>query len=350
MADEIIRILSIDGGGIRGIIPARLLQRIEEANGNPARALFHLIAGTSTGGIIGCGLLKGKTAAQMAQLYVDDGGDIFHRSLWDKVTTVDGLSNPDYDATPLERALYRELGDTWLSEVTGAELLVPSYAIQLPFEQPGDGLGMLHSRAPLFFRTWEARGSNPDPTKKPVEYDFRLRDVARATSAAPTYFAPALIQNRAGQQFGMIDGGVFANNPAMCALVAAYRLFPAAKEFMVVSLGTGSLERPVPYDEAKNWGLVHWARPILSVLMDGNADTTSYELDQIPGVAHYRFDISLGIGPKQDPNGVNENFDDASPDNIKRIEGKADALASGMAAKLQEVIDRLKPARLVPVV
>jgi patatin-like phospholipase/acyl hydrolase len=91
MGDEIIRILSIDGGGIRGIIPARILQRIEEGTGdNRANDLFHLIAGTSTGGIIGCGLMKGKKAAEMAQLYADRGGDIFHRSLWDKVTTIDG--------------------------------------------------------------------------------------------------------------------------------------------------------------------------------------------------------------------------------------------------------------------
>src|SRR5580700_3740852 len=116
MGDESVRILSIDGGGIRGIIPARLLQRIEEGTGKPARDLFHLIAGTSTGGIIGCGLLKGKTAAEMAQLYSDEGGDIFHRSLWDKVTTIDGLTNPDYDAGPLEEILARELGETWLSE------------------------------------------------------------------------------------------------------------------------------------------------------------------------------------------------------------------------------------------
>ena len=87
MADEIIRILSIDGGGIRGIIPARILQRIEEATNKPARDLFHLISGTSTGGIIGCGLLAGKTAAEMAELYVRNGGTIFHRSLWYKVTT-----------------------------------------------------------------------------------------------------------------------------------------------------------------------------------------------------------------------------------------------------------------------
>lgn len=64
MADEIIRILSMDGGGIRGIIPARLLQRIEESIGEPASTLFHLIAGTFTGGILGCGLAKGKSARE----------------------------------------------------------------------------------------------------------------------------------------------------------------------------------------------------------------------------------------------------------------------------------------------
>src|ERR1700746_563428 len=146
MAGEIIRILSIDGGGIRGIIPARLLQFIEESIGEPASNLFHLIAGTSPGGILGYGLVKGKSAREIAELYADRGGEIFHRSLWDKVTTIDGLSNPDYDPTPLETILGDELGDTWLSEAQGAELLVPSYAIQLPFEIPRDGLGLLVPR------------------------------------------------------------------------------------------------------------------------------------------------------------------------------------------------------------
>ena len=340
MAEEIIRILSIDGGGIRGIIPARLLQRIEEATGNRARDLFHLIAGTSTGGIIGCGLLKGQSAAEMAELYAKNGGDIFHRSLWNKVTTIDGLSNPDYDAHPLEQVLARELEDTWLSQVVGAELLVPSYAIQLPHALPGDGLGVLYPRAPYFFKSWKARGLDLDNGQTAEQCDFLLRDIARATSAAPTYFPPALITNQKGEQFGMIDGGVFANNPAMTAMVASYKLYPDATEFMVVSLGTGSLERPIPYNEAKNWGLVHWARPILNVLMDGNADTTSYELNHLPHVSHYRFDISLGMTAKQDPVAVNEDFDDASPDNIRRIEAKAVTLAADQ--RLQQVIAELK--------
>jgi uncharacterized protein len=343
MADDVIRILSIDGGGIRGIIPARILQRIEEATAKPASQLFHLIAGTSTGGIIGCGLAKGKAAGEMAELYAGRGGEIFQRSLWGKVTTIDRLSNPDYDPAPLESILAQQLGDTWLAEVIGAELLVPSYAIQLPYEQPGNGLGVLAPRAPYLFKSWKAKGSKIDPGDVPDKLNFRLRDIARATSAAPTYFPPALIRNRAGEEFGMIDGGVFANNPAMCALAAAYKLFPDARKFMIVSLGTaGSLERPIPYDEAKNWGLVHWARPVLNVLFDGNSDTVCYEVGQMPGVTQYRFDISLGIGLRLDPNAVDEDFDDASPDNIRWIEGKAQALTAGMAQTLRAVIDRLR--------
>jgi uncharacterized protein len=229
-----------------------------------------------------------------------------------------------------------------------AELLVPSYAIQLPYEQSGDGLGILAPRAPYLFKSWKANGSKIDPGDVPEKLNFRLCDIARATSAAPTYFPPALIKNHMGEEFGMIDGGVFANNPAMCALVAAYKLFPDAKKFMIVSLGTGSLERPIPYAEARNWGLVHWARPVLNVLFDGNADTVCYEVQQMPAVTQYRFDISLGMGPKQDPNAVNDDFDDASPDNIRRIEGKANALAAGMADQLQTVVNELKRPKWAP--
>ena len=348
MAEKIIRILSIDGGGIRGIIPARILQRIEEATGKGARELFHLIAGTSTGGIIGCGLTIGKTARHMGDLYAAEGGDIFRRSLWDRVSAVGGLSDPDYDPLPLERVLYRELGDVWLSHIGGAELLVPSYAIQLPYSVAGDGVGLMYPRMPYFFKSWKAHGVDLDPAETAAQHDFVLRSIARATSAAPTYFPPALIANARGEQYGMIDGGVFANNPSLCALVSAYKLYHGAGKFIVVSLGTGSLQRPIPYDKAKDWGLVHWARPILNVLMDGNAETVCYQLDQMLGNSHYRFDISLGENPKQDPYAVNEDFDDASPDNIRRIEGKAETLAQAMAGKLQQVIDELKTEKWDP--
>ena len=180
---------------------------------------------------------------------------------------------------------------------------MPSYAIQLPYSVAGDGVGLLYPRMPYFFKSWKARtpGMDHQPDETPQQHDFVLRSIARATSAAPTYFPPALIANARGEQYGMIDGGVFANNPGMCALVSAYKLWPDAEDYIVVSLGTGSLERPIPYNQAKDWGLVHWARPILNVLMDGNADTTCYQLDQVLGEAHYRFDISLGRRPETGP-------------------------------------------------
>lgn len=354
MVEKTIRILSIDGGGIRGIIPARVLQDIEVLTGKPSRELFHLISGTSTGGIIGCGLVVGKSAKQMGDLYVDEGGSIFQRSLWDRVVSIGGLGEPDYSAAPLESILYRELGKTWLSQIVDpqfgnqAELLIPSYAIQLPPSPADSALDASNPRMPYFFKSWKARGIGLDSTEHKDQFDFSLWAVARATSAAPTYFPPALIMNAQGESYGMIDGAMFANNPAMCALASAAKLYPDADKYMVVSLGTGGLERPIPYNQAKDWGVIGWGRPVLNILMHGSADTVSYELDQFADVAHFRFQIALGRTLKQDPDAANEDLDDASPDNIKRLEAKAAALIAMTQGKIQQVVAELQKEKWDP--
>jgi hypothetical protein len=128
-----------------------------------------------------------------------------------------------------------------------------------------------------------------------------------------------------GQRFGLVDGGVFANNPTMCALVAAWRRYGSQHRFVVVSLGTGFLQRPIPLQEAKGWGIIGWARPILSVLMDGNTDTVSVQASEWLGTDHYRFDIALGVNA-QDHHAANDDLDDASPGNIRALLAKADDL------------------------
>ena len=90
-SNQPFRILAIDGGGIRGILPARLLQEIERQKGKPIREMFDLIAGTSTGGILGCGLFKGMPAKALGDLYAQRGGEIFAHSLWRTVKTVGGI-------------------------------------------------------------------------------------------------------------------------------------------------------------------------------------------------------------------------------------------------------------------
>jgi uncharacterized protein len=126
-----------------------------------------------------------------------------------------------------------------------------------------------------------------------------MKDVARATSAAPTYFEPEKIPTEdLAEYYALIDGGVFAGNPAMCAYVEAIRMFPQEKDFLVVSLGTGELTRPIYYNDARNWGIGKWARPILDVVLSGVNDTVDYQLKKLlpldEGIRkYYRFQVRL---------------------------------------------------------
>jgi uncharacterized protein len=293
-----VRILSIDGGGIRGIIPAKIIQAL--LGSRRAQDAFHIIAGTSTGGIIACGLAKPDPIDlnDIIGLYRNHGSEIFKKSVLGPIHYAYG---PKYKPTALEHYLGSQLGKTFLSEVNGVELLVPSYAIKLP---QADTSGS--TCAPMFFRSWQARGLLLQKNVKPEEYDFTLEAIARATSAAPTYFPPAIISNRAGQSFTMIDGGVFANNPTMCAIVEAYRLYHARK-FEVVSIGTGSTAINIDASAAMNWGDIFWAVPMISIFMAGSSQTVSAETTEMLGDSHWRFDIPLATKNARRRNGKSRN-------------------------------------------
>jgi uncharacterized protein len=305
------RLLSIDGGGIRGVLPAMVLAELERMASAPCAHLFDMIAGTSTGGIIACGLVADKPATALVDLYVKRGGEIFSRTLWEKFDTGFGLSGPKYDAAPLEAILADVLGDLWMSEVPNRpELLVPSYCIQLPRPVVLDGV--VTTRSSYLFKSSESGDA---------QADFRLRDVARATSAAPTYFAPAQITAKDGDVRWMVDGGVFANQPSACALAEARKLWPG-EEYEILSVGTGSLEAAIDPKNVLGWGLGGWLRPLLSVMMNGAADSVSYQMATELGPAFARLDISTNaINPA-----VDEAMDDASPQNIERLQALAEAL------------------------
>jgi patatin-like phospholipase/acyl hydrolase len=300
---EPVRVLSIDGGGIRGVIPAAVLAEIELRTGRVVPELFDLVAGTSTGGIIALGLtLPGPNgaprwrAADLLGLYRREGDKIFSRSVWQRIRTADGVLDEKYPADGLEAALLRYFGDARLRDAL-TPVLVPAYELE--------------RRKPFFFRSTRAAA---DPT-----YDFFTREVARATSAAPTYFEPPELVNDAdGQRYALVDGGVFANNPALCAYAEVLAQHRAAGA-IVVSLGTGQLNRPIHHRDAKDWGLLGWARPILDVVFDGVSDTIDYELEQLLGPErHVRLQIELV--------GASDNMDDATPENIANLERKAQEL------------------------
>jgi patatin-like phospholipase/acyl hydrolase len=274
---KLIKILSIDGGGIRGIIPARVLSFIEDKTDKRICQMFDLICGTSTGGILALGLSKPDPndptqphyrAQDLIKIYEEKGQTIFSRDIWQKIHSIWNLTDEKYDALGIEDVLWDYFQDVLLSQAL-TELVIPSYEIE--------------NRNYFFFKTKKARDN--------LTHDFLMRQVARSTSAAPTYFSPCRMvaehdpddlsdPNKSKSYWALIDGGVFANNPAMCGYAEALSLWPG-QDYLVVSLGTGQLTRPIPYDTARDWGLAGWAQNILSVIFDGVQDTVDYQLSQI---------------------------------------------------------------------
>jgi patatin-like phospholipase/acyl hydrolase len=317
---DLIKVLSIDGGGIKGIIPATVLDYIEKKTGGPISSLFHLIAGTSTGGILALGATKpapdgtpAYTAEDGIALYVEDGPKIFSQPFWRKIPGWN-LIEERYPSRNLEAVLLRRFGDTRLSESL-TDVIITSYDVE--------------GRAPFFFKSRRAK----DPARP--EDNFLMREAAHATAAAPTYFEPAKIETGGGSTYlALIDGGVYAINPAMCAYAEVRHVAPPDAEVLLVSLGTGENTDPLPYDEVKGWGEASWARPILDVAFDGNSDTVDFQLRQLlPGVGglprYYRFQIRL--------EGASDAMDDASEENLQALQD----LGAKLVADNQPALDEL---------
>ena len=322
-----IKILSIDGGGIRGIIPAIILDHIEKTTGKAIYQLFDLIAGTSTGGILALGLTKpgdpGKaqySAADLIKFYIDQGPKIFSESILQKFEKLGGVLEEKYYANAIEKILKETFGEVKLSEVL-TDVVIPSYNIE--------------TRDCYFFKSREAK----DPKQAAVK-DFLLWQVARATSAAPTYFPPFRIDRGGSLPYlPLVDGGVFANNPTICGFAEARKIFEEATEFLVVSLGTGQLTRPIPYDKAKDWGLLGWAPHILDVVFDGMLDVVHYQmkwlLPQTDPRQYYRFQTMLDK--------AKDEMDDASEGNLNFLKEEAQDILDADQADLQNLCEQLQP-------
>jgi patatin-like phospholipase/acyl hydrolase len=321
---DIIKVLAVDGGGIKGIIPATVLAYIEGKTGRPISALFDLIAGTSTGGIIALGLTipdaDGKplyTAAEGVDLYVEEGPTIFSRP-WYRRLPFWNLFEEKYPSGPIDDVLSTYFGEAMLSDAL-TEVIVTAYDIE--------------GRAPFFFKSRHARDPN-----RPAD-DFYMRDVARATAAAPTYFEPAKIPVPGEPPYlALIDGGVFAINPAMCAFAEVRDIQPQSTDVLLVSLGTGENTDRLPYDEVKGWGEASWARPILDVVFDGISDTVDFQLRQLlPGVngdlRYYRFQTEL--------TNASDSMDDVSEENLAALQATGARLVVENQAQLDALCAQL---------
>jgi uncharacterized protein len=249
-------VLSLDGGGIRGIISVVLLERLAQEPGLSGyldRVQF--VAGTSTGGLIALGLAAGMSFAELRGLYVEDGPRIFADTALDDIKDLGKLIGADYATAPREAALKRIFGQKTLGELRKRVLIT---AFDLDNLEPDP-------RA----RRWKPKLFHNFPGDD-ADSSALAYKVGLYTSAAPTYFPTV---------DGFVDGGVFAPNPSLCALTQTQDMrikepIPFG-EVRLLSIGTGESLLRVEGDQ--DWGLAQWAKPLVDLLLEG-----------VSGIAHYQ--------------------------------------------------------------
>lgn len=215
--DKPFRILSIDGGGICGILPASILAELEQRflDGHPIGQYFDMIAGTSTGGILALGLGSGLPASLVRDMYVERGGVIFPTGTWlsRRWRKLRQYMRYVYDADVLEIELRRILANKVLGE-SQTRLIIPSFEGRY-----GE---------PWIYKTPHHPGYKNDQHERMVR-------VGLATAAAPTYF-----KSFENDHYMMVDGGLWANNPIMNAVADALSCFDLdRRQIQILTLGCG---------------------------------------------------------------------------------------------------------------
>ncbi len=318
-----VRILTVDGGGIRGIIPAVVLTALQERLPRPLAEYFDVIAGTSTGGLIAAGLcVPGDdgaprySAEDVLGFYTEDCRQIFRRdTLWE-IESLDGMRRPKYPPAGIEGFLADRFGSLELKDALRLLVLV-TYD--------------LARRRPMVFSS--ARAAE-DPA-----VNFLVRDACRATAAAPTYFPPAFVQSIGGAAREFVDGGVCSNDPTLPAFVEADLQFPGRPVF-VVSLGTGRMTDPIAGTEARDWGATQWALHVLDVLADGQSGMSEACLHHLmktrerAGSSYTRLqpDVPAGLG----------RMDDTSDENLDGLQAAARRYCVEQGAQLDALAASLK--------
>lgn len=273
-------VLSLDGGGVKGVLEAVLIQRLEQYTGFLSKV--DLFSGTSTGGILALALAHGVPVEECVSIYTEHASTIFAaRDLIDRIGGADEYFRADFAQDGLRKVLAEVFGTTRLPELK-REVLVPTF-------------DLVRFKPKLLDRS----------------DDWSLVDAALATSAAPTYFPVHVVREdytgRAtarGSVRAFVDGGMYANNPSDRAVSFARQHLGVEEERMILlSVGAGSVPgMPIQelLDEGRNaldWGIRQWIvkKPhwLLKVLFDGSVAAAHFATAASLGQRYHRLQAAL---------------------------------------------------------
>ena len=273
MTNKTFKILSIDGGGIKGLYSARIIQIFEKTYDCHISDHFDLICGTSTGGILALALSLRIEASEICKLYETKGQTIFpHQS---KIVSFfkQYIRGGKFSSTSLKNALEETFGDKCIGD-SKSLLCIPSYSIT-------------DNKPCIFKYDHMANGSihNRDNHLKYV-------DVALATSAAPTYFPIVHIKENIGKY--LIDGGMFCNNPSLVGLIEAIRFFVGTekeyKNAKILSISSIRKENKEAYKINKDRSFLNWKGKLIDVLLDGQDEFQAFLLKTIHESSDFPFE------------------------------------------------------------
>jgi hypothetical protein len=315
-----IRILSIDGGGIRGLIVTVILKEIEEQLGKPMAKIFDMVAGSSTGGMIALALTAPDqqkqpriSAKELANIYHNDSSCIFESSWKHWLMNLGGLLGPKYETAGLAKLLKDRLGDTKLSQA-----IIPTLITGYHLEGE-EGVQFFSEDAKAF----------------PNDKDCLMHEVGLATSAAPIYFDPIDIQFPWGKLGSVVDGGLYTNNPSMLAYVTAKKHYPK-HTIEIYSLGTGQTYVEEHNQHLKGRGLLQWISYIIDHLQIGNTDAGDAALHQLLNEKGERNYFRLNVRISQS----HSSMDNISEENITYLYGKG--IEAINTTTFKDMITRLK--------
>ena len=250
------KICSIDGGGIRGIVGATILNALENKLKKPISEHVDILTGTSTGGLIACSLTvpnkNGEpkwNTADIVATYETLGASAFSSTLGYKLKTLWGLIGPKYPIENLKQVIESKLGDTKLNEAL-THVILSTYD--------------LHQRCPVAFSS-----------KDPMEGHLRMTDLCLGTSSVPSYFSSISVQCN-HKDHNLVDGGIFAVNPVLCAFAIAKKK-NKNEPVDIISIGNGNFNKSLSYEKTKSWGLLQWGSPAIDVIIDGIGDAIDHQ-------------------------------------------------------------------------
>ena len=349
-----LKILALDGGGIRGVVTATILQEVEALVGQPLHQYFDFIAGTSTGSILAAGLALGMEPKELRKVYQERGREIF-KSGWSR-KTLSWLWGSKYKHEGLIKVVREEFRkkageDITFGQVdkfTSTELLIFAY-------------DTLYCNTTCF---------TSRPPKPRWYHDMKLWEICAASASAPTFFPPYEFKwtdpndpKKQEWSYPHVDGGVSSNCPGLAALghVLALKKTPL-KDISILSIGTGRTTHPIQYEQMKKWGKLWWGSQIVDVFMEGQiqlaTDTCAEIINSVnsPGYLRLQFDLNqvfrqrktlLSPPPlleeKERVNSfihekISEAMDDASQENIERLIDAATKFTDTNTTTIQEFL------------